>query len=113
MIDVHFDFDLRDVVWVIFGNHVTEAVVAKIIIIPGGYEIWVQSVDSHELILCHHASDIYRTHDDAMYNLLTLKHTELTEVRNSLIDQVKEIDAELSSVRDKLRDIENDNNKKD
>lgn len=113
MIDVHFDFDFNDIVWVIFGNRVTEAIVSKIDISNRGYDIWVQSVDSHEAILCHHASDIYRTQDDAMYKILNLKKHDLTEARNSLIQQVNEIDAELSSVRDKIRDIENDNNNKD
>ena len=113
MIDVHFDFDLNDVVWVIFGNRVTEATVSKIDISKRGYDIWVQSVDSHEAIICHHASDIYRTHDDAMYKLLTLKHTDLTEVRNSLIKQVNEIDDELKTVRDKLGKIDRDKHNKD
>lgn len=108
MIDAHFDFDLNDVVWVIFGNTVTEATVSEITIRPGGYDIRVRSIEDHIPILCHHASDIYRTHDDAMYSLLKCKKDDLTEIRNGLIDQVNEIDAELKTVRDKLWSIDRD-----
>lgn len=113
MIDVHFDFDLNDVVWVIKGNRVVEATVSYITIRPSGYDIWLQSVDDHDPILCHHASDIYRTHADAMYDLLKCKKDSLTEIRNGLIDQVNEIDAELKTVRDKLVSIDRDKHNTD
>ena len=113
MIDVHFDFDLNDVIWVIFGNRVTEAVVSRIGISNRGYDIWVQSVDSHEAIICHHASEIYRTQDDAMYDLLKCQKDSLMEIRNGLIKQVNDIDAELKTVRDKLGKIDRDKHNTD
>lgn len=108
MIDVHFDFDLNDVVWVIFGNTATEATVSEITIRPGGYDIRVCSVEDHIPILCHHASDIYRTHNDAMYSLFKCKHADLMEIRNGLIKQVNDVDVELKTVRDKLGEIDRD-----